>query len=253
LLDAFTVRTGRGILQEEGYRMATSGKGPGTPGPDPQAGGASPGAGQSGGPQEHRAGERLRQAGEEVRDEIRHEAERASGKAESLAEEAKERAGRLFDDTRDRVRSAIDERKEGLAQDVGDFAHALRVSASDLEDHHKAYVAHYVEQAASSVEQIADTLHRQDLGDLVRHAESFARRQPGLFIGGAVAAGFALARFLKSSAERRTIEEPETEEREGRYGPTGSAQPMPSASTSSYAATPAERSSSMEDVSHGRL
>jgi hypothetical protein len=228
--------------------MATSGNGPGTSGPDPQAGGSSPEAGQFGTRHEHRAGERLQQASEEARDEIRREAERASGKAESLKEEAKGRAGRLLDEAKDRARSAIDERKEGLAQDVGDFAHALRASASDLEGHNKAYVAHYVQQAASSVEQIADTLHRQDLTELMRRTEDFARRQPGLFIGGAVAAGFALARLLKSSAERRA-----GEEREGAYGSRGGGEPMPSASTSSYAATPAERPSSMEDISHGRL
>jgi hypothetical protein len=231
--------------------MTTSDNEPRSPGPDPKAAGPSPGAGQFGAQQKHRAGERLQQAGEQARDEIRREAERASGKVEGLKEEVKGRAGRLLDEAEERARSAIDERKEGLAQDVGDFAHALRASASDLQVHRKAYVAHYVEQAASSVEQIADTLHRQDLTGLMRRTEDFARRQPGLFVGGAVAAGFALARFLKSSAERRTAEE--REGREGAYGARSGAQPMPSASTSSYAATPAERSSSMEDVSHGRL
>jgi ElaB/YqjD/DUF883 family membrane-anchored ribosome-binding protein len=228
--------------------MATSGSGPGASGPDPQTGRPAPGASEPGAQPEHGPGERLRQAGEEAREEIRHQAERAGSQAESLKEEAKARAGRLLDDAKERARSAIDERKEGLAQDVGDFAHALRVSASDLEEHNKAYVAHYVEQAASSVEQIADTLQRQDLTDLMRRTEDFARRQPGLFIGGAVAAGFALARFLKSSAERRA-----GEEREVAYGSRGGGEPMPSASTSSYAATPAERASSMEDISHGRL
>jgi ElaB/YqjD/DUF883 family membrane-anchored ribosome-binding protein len=230
--------------------MATSGKEPGTPGPDPKAAGPSPGAGQFGGQQEPGAGERLQQAGEEVRDEMRRQAERASGKAESLKEEAKVRAGRLLDDAKDRARSAIDQRKEGLAQDVGDFAHALRASASDLQEHDKNYVAHYVEQAASSVEQIADTLHRQDLKELMRHTEDFARRQPGLFIGGAVAAGFALARFLKSSAERRAVEEREGWERDARRAGAG---PMPSASTSSHAGTPGDRSPTREEVSHGSL
>jgi ElaB/YqjD/DUF883 family membrane-anchored ribosome-binding protein len=190
----------------------------------------------------------MQEAGEEARDEIRGAAERASGKAENLKEEAKQRASHLLDEAKDRARSAIDERKEGLAQDVGDFAHALRASASHLQEHQKGYVAQYVEQAASSVEQIADTLHRQNLGDFVRHTEDFARRQPGLFVGGAVAAGFALARFLKSSAERRPAEE-----HERAYEARTGAQPMPSASTGSYAATPGERSPGMEDSSHGRL
>jgi len=229
--------------------MADSGGG-GTSRPMPQAGEPSPGAGPLGAQQEPGAGERLQQADEEARNEFRRQAERASDKAESLTEEVKGRASHLLDEAKDRARAAIDERKEGLAQDVGDFAHALRASASDLDEHDKAYVARYVEQAASSVEQIADTLHRQDLGDLVRHTESFARRQPGLFIGGAVAAGFALARFLKSSAERRAMDEGEMQRHEEAYP---GAQSMPSASTASSAATPADRPSRTEGTDHGRL
>ena len=37
-------------------------------------------------------------------------------------------------------------------------------------------------------------------------AEEFARRQPAVFIGAGVAVGFVLARFLKSSSERREAE-----------------------------------------------
>ena len=232
--------------------MATTGDRPGTPGPDPRAGKPSAGTGQFGAQQESGSGERMQQAG----DEIRGAAEQASGKAENLKEEAKKRASHYLEEARERARSAIDERKEGLAHDVGDFAHALRASASDLQDHQKGYVAQYVEQAASSVEQIADTLHRQDLRDLMRHTEDFARRQPGLFIGGAVAAGFALARFLKSSSERRMTDEPEkqryTETQRYEAGYRGE-QSMPSASTTSYAATPADRPSRMEGSDHGRF
>ena len=236
--------------------MATTGDRPGTPGSDPRAGKPSAGTGQFGAQQESGSGERMQQAGQKAGDEIRGEAEQASGKAENLKEEAKKRASQYLDEAKDKARSAIEERKEGLAQDVGDFAHALRASASDLQDHQKDYVAQYVEQAASSVDQIADTLQRQDLKDLMRHTEDFARRQPGLFIGGAVAAGFALARFLKSSGERRMTDEPgtqrypETQQHEAGYR---GEQPMPSASTPSYGATPADRPSRMEGSDHGRF
>jgi hypothetical protein len=238
--------------------MAAPGSAPGTWDPNARSGGPSSAAGHSGGQQEPSVGERIQEASDEAQDAIRRQAERASGKAESLKEEAKQRAGRLLDDAKERARSAIDERKEGFAQDVGHFAHALRASASDLQDHHKGYVAQYVEQAATSVDQIADTLSRQDLRDLMRHTENFARRQPGLFIGGAVAAGFALARFLKSSAERRAVEEPEvwdredreTWEREPEYRTRAGVGPMPSASTSSYAATPGDRLPGREDAGH---
>jgi hypothetical protein len=37
----------------------------------------------------------------------------------------------------------------------------------------------------------------------VNSIEQFARERPGVFLGGAMVAGFALARFMKSSSARR--------------------------------------------------
>lgn len=192
--------------------MTASSSGPGAPDPIPQSGPAPHAP-----PHSHvdprpqgsaaRAQAEAGRLTSEAQDELRREGEQAREKSAGLAERAKEHAGRLVDDAKTKAQAAFDERKQGLAQDVDDFAHALRQSAGDLEDRNKAFVARYLEQAASSIEQIADTLQRQDVRDLVRHTEDFARRQPGLFIGGTVLAGFALARFLKSSSDRREWEE----------------------------------------------
>ena len=46
-------------------------------------------------------------------------------------------------------------------------------------------------------------MRERSLDDLIGTVEDFARRQPVAFIGGAVAAGFGLARLMKSSADRR--------------------------------------------------
>ena len=47
---------------------------------------------------------------------------------------------------------------------------------------------------------MADTIRTGNFNDLVRGAQSFARRQPTAFLGIAVLAGFGVVRFLKSSA-----------------------------------------------------
>jgi hypothetical protein len=47
----------------------------------------------------------------------------------------------------------------------------------------------------------ASSLRERSIDDLVRSLNNFARNQPAAFFGGAVLAGFALSRFLKSSAE----------------------------------------------------
>lgn len=58
----------------------------------------------------------------------------------------------------------------------------------------------YIRKAASHVEGVADTIKTGNFSDLVRGAQSFARRQPTAFLGIAVLAGFGVVRFLKSSA-----------------------------------------------------
>jgi hypothetical protein len=212
--------------------MTSSSGGPGGPGP----------ASEPGAQRREDAQQRLRQAGSEAKEGVRSDIEQAERRSEGLKEDAKERVGRVWDDARARAHSAIDERRQGLAQDVEDVAHALRASAHDLEGRDKAYVARYVQQAAGSIEQIAGTLQRQDLGDLARQVEDFARRQPGLFIGGSIAAGFALARFLKSSSERRV-------HGAGSHAsyPAASPQAAPAASTAAYGTTQAPYERTGED------
>ena len=47
------------------------------------------------------------------------------------------------------------------------------------------------------------SLDRRKVGDFVDGIEQFARERPVAFLGGAMVAGFALARFMKSSSTRR--------------------------------------------------
>jgi hypothetical protein len=63
-------------------------------------------------------------------------------------------------------------------------------------------VANYVHEAAAQLEDVAKTLRLRSVDDLIEEIGSFARSQPALFFGGAMLAGFALTRFLKSSGDR---------------------------------------------------
>jgi len=58
----------------------------------------------------------------------------------------------------------------------------------------------YMGRAASQVENVARYLHDKNLGQVVGDLESFARREPVLFVGGALVVGLLGGRFLKSTA-----------------------------------------------------
>ena len=60
-----------------------------------------------------------------------------------------------------------------------------------------------VERANEGLRSLSDRLKNKDLDEIMRDAESFARRQPAVFLGAAAIAGFLAVRFLKSSSSQR--------------------------------------------------
>jgi hypothetical protein len=135
----------------------------------------------------------------------------AKENAEHLTERVKDKAADLKRQAKDAVhdmgvhaRSAADEQKNVAAERVSGVARALRVASDDLHDQGQSLVAGYSRQVAEGLESMAQSLSRRSLGDLVEGVEDFARERPVAVLGGAMVAGFALARFMKSSAGRRS-------------------------------------------------
>ena len=125
--------------------------------------------------------------------------ERMKDKAGELKQQAKETAH----DVRQRTRSAVDEYKHVAVGRVEGIAHALRTASDELRDQGQPMVAEYSRYAAEGLESMAQSLDRREVGEFVENIEQFARERPVAFISGAMVAGFALARFMKSSSARR--------------------------------------------------
>lgn len=129
-------------------------------------------------------------------DEVVREAKNQARKIGQQAEEAVDRA-------KERVRSSATAQKDAAAERMDGFAHAIMSASDDLRAGGQEFAAGYLEQAAGGLERVSDAVRDRDLDDLIGTVEDFARRQPVAFLGGAVAAGFGLARLMKSSADRR--------------------------------------------------
>ena len=123
--------------------------------------------------------------------------------AKAAAADIKQHARDLAGEAKAQVRSVGSEQKAAAAEQVHGFARALRTAADDLDQRDQRVSAGYVQQAADGLERVSGALRERDLDEIVASVEDFARRQPVAFIGGSVLAGFVLARFMKSSAERR--------------------------------------------------
>jgi hypothetical protein len=134
----------------------------------------------------------------------------AQGEAHAVKEQAREAGAEMkaearaaVDDVKDQVRASAAKQKDAAAQQIDGWAHALQTASDDLEGRGQASAAAYVRQAAAGLERASGTVRDRGVDDLLGTVEDFARRQPVAFLGGAVAAGFGLARLMKSSADRR--------------------------------------------------
>jgi hypothetical protein len=141
---------------------------------------------------------------EAIEAEGEHLSERARRKAGELAGDLKRQAEDSAQQMRRRARSAVDQQKEAAVGGIEGMAHALRSASDDLQERGQPVVAEYSRQVADGLESMANWVSRRNLDDLVGGVEDFARQRPVAFLGGAVVAGFALARFMKSSSARRS-------------------------------------------------
>jgi hypothetical protein len=99
----------------------------------------------------------------------------------------------------DKLKQTVDGQKKVGAEYVGSLADTMRRAAREF-DGDLPIAGVYIRKAASQIEGVSDSIKTGNFKDLVRGAQSFARRQPTAFLGIAVLAGFGVVRFLKSSA-----------------------------------------------------
>ena len=133
--------------------------------------------------------------------------DKASGLVDAASNTVKDKASEFVDTAKDvasqasdKLKKAVDGQKSAGADYVGSLANTIRRAAKEF-DGDLPIAGTYIRKAAGQVEGIADTIRTGNFNDLMRGAQSFARRQPTAFLGMAVLAGFGVVRFLKSSAD----------------------------------------------------
>lgn len=122
----------------------------------------------------------------------------------SLINQAKSAAGDVYESVADKAASTIDEQKAGLTGRLTGVADTVRrlsgtLHETEADDAISGYAAKYTDTAAQKIESIAKYFDSSEMKDIARDLESYARRNPAVFLGSAFAIGIMAARFLKSS------------------------------------------------------
>jgi len=118
----------------------------------------------------------------------------------ALADTAKAKLGEVTEPIKDKAVEIAEHQKDVGADQVGHFAQAMHGAASALEQQMPQF-ANYVHDAGQKLEGLADDLRNGSVDELLDRFGRYAKDQPALIFGGAMIAGFALTRFLKSSAK----------------------------------------------------
>lgn len=107
-------------------------------------------------------------------------------------------ASELGNTARSAVEDSLSSARNIAAENVGRAGEALHAAAEHL-GRNDAFGG-LIDAAATQLDSASSALRDRDMNKLMHDAGDFARRQPALFIGGAVALGFALGRFATAGS-----------------------------------------------------
>jgi len=129
--------------------------------------------------------------------------------AKDVASSSKEHAGQVVDTASKQAQTLIHDARSQLREQAGSQASKLADTLSSLssELHSMAGAAHESDDAAATAVRevarragtMADQLHRDGLDGVIEKTKQFGRQRPGVFLVGALAAGFAAGRILRSA------------------------------------------------------
>ena len=131
-----------------------------------------------------------------VREQAAGVAAQAKDTAASATGQAAQQASSLAGQVKDKAVAAASEQKEGLADRLDDLAQAVHKSGEQFAGQ-QDWIAGAIERGAAELGSLATALRQNDVASLFGQAKSIAQRQPALFIGASLAAGFAVARLGK--------------------------------------------------------
>jgi hypothetical protein len=186
------------------------------------AGGKTPtsGAGSSTGSQSSAGltGSQINESADQVASTVgsvlRGDTGAATGAARGIVSQVKETGGKVASEAlgtvKEKATTKIDEQRTHLAQGLGSVANTIRQVGETLKDSGgdnqiASLTAQYGDTLARQVEQFSGYLDKHNISDLMRDVESFARRNPAYFIGGAFLLGLLGARFLKSTSPNQAL------------------------------------------------
>ena len=123
----------------------------------------------------------------------------ARAQIREVKDQVVDQAKTSFRQARDSATSSLNDSRHRAADRIGGIASAVRSTSEHLRSENQAGVANLTDSLAEQVERLSSYLRDRDLRAFRDDVDNFARRQPAVAVGIALALGMLGARFLKSS------------------------------------------------------
>ena len=120
--------------------------------------------------------------------------------AQTASQQVQSTAGSVAQGAKQQGTSLLQGQKQKATDTLSAVSQAIRQTGQSLEQQNQGAIGQYANKAADQVDNVNQYLRQRDVEDLVGEVESFGRRNPAMFLGGAFALGVLAARFLKSSS-----------------------------------------------------
>jgi hypothetical protein len=129
--------------------------------------------------------------------------DQARQQAQKVIEHTQRSAGEAIDQAKQKTTSWVETQLDSAADNLNSLASAMRDTGAQFRTNdpaHMGQIAEVTTGVADAVENVSTRLRDATVDDILTETNTFARHQPALFLGGALAVGFLLARFLKSTS-----------------------------------------------------
>lgn len=137
---------------------------------------------------------------DELTGKVSAQAEEKKDALVETAQQLKERVTSTSQNVKEKAQSVLDEGKGKITSSLDAVASTLGKTTESLQSNELGQLAPYGEKLQYWTQGLSDYLKNANASDILRDAESLARRQPAVFLGGAFVVGLLAARFLKSSS-----------------------------------------------------
>lgn len=119
---------------------------------------------------------------------------------DSLKQKGQESAEELKDTAQQQAESAFAQQRESAAEQTKILGAVFQKAADEFDRQKQPFCSQQARKLAQTADRFSQTMREKDLHSMCKEAESYGRKEPALFIGGAIAAGFLVTRFLRSSS-----------------------------------------------------